>query len=175
MIRVASSKHRSIRCARTWKSTSPDVETAWRSPARISRNLCSSLGLGCPKSRSHASDPKPATHERLPSSSRKPTERTREARFPQNDRITARLPAPGLTVTTRKIAARVSGVDTGWGTVRRASDGVGVVMVRASLGMLKGFTVLRNLDLERYEGKMEEFEKTVEELQRTGPQATGQD
>jgi hypothetical protein len=33
--------------------------------------------------------------------------------------------------------------------------------------------VLRNVDLERFEGKMEELEKTVEELQRTGPQAAG--
>jgi len=46
-------------------------------------------------------------------------------------------------------------------------------MVKASLGMLKGFTVLRNLDLERFESKMGELEKTVEELQRTGPQAAG--
>ena len=33
--------------------------------------------------------------------------------------------------------------------------------------------VLRNVDLERFEGKMEELEKTVEELQRTGPQPAG--
>jgi hypothetical protein len=33
--------------------------------------------------------------------------------------------------------------------------------------------VLRNVDLERFEGKMEELERTVEELQRTGPQAAG--
>ena len=33
--------------------------------------------------------------------------------------------------------------------------------------------VLRNVDLERYEEKMEELERTVEELQRTSSQATG--
>jgi hypothetical protein len=33
----------------------------------------------------------------------------------QNDRIVARFSAPALIVTTRKIAARVSGATTGWG------------------------------------------------------------
>ncbi len=33
--------------------------------------------------------------------------------------------------------------------------------------------VLRNLDLEKYEEKMGELERAVEELQRTSPQATG--
>src|SRR5207253_10515041 len=56
--------------------------------------------------------PKPNTHERLPSSSRKPTERTRAARSAQKDRIAPRFPAPGLAVTTRKIAARVRGIAT---------------------------------------------------------------
>ena len=49
MICVASSKHRSIRFARMWNSKSPGVETAWRVPARISRNSCSSAGRGNPK------------------------------------------------------------------------------------------------------------------------------
>ena len=35
------------------------METAWRAPARISRNGCNSAGRGGPKRRSHASGPKP--------------------------------------------------------------------------------------------------------------------
>ena len=91
MICVASSKHRSMRLARMWNSKSPGVETAWRAPARISRNGCSSAGRGGPKSRSHASDPNPMTQERPPSRSRNSTARTSAARSPQNDRTVARL------------------------------------------------------------------------------------
>ena len=47
MICVASSKHRSMRLARMWNSRSPGVATAWREPARISRNGWSSAGRGC--------------------------------------------------------------------------------------------------------------------------------
>ena len=91
MICVASSKHRSMRLARMWNSKSPGVETAWRAPARISRNGCSSAGRGGPKSRSHASDPNPMTQERPPSRSRNSTARTSAARSPQNERRVARL------------------------------------------------------------------------------------
>ncbi len=118
MICIASSKHRSIRFARMWNSKSPGVETAWRAPARISRNTCSSAGRGGPKSRSHASDPKPTTQERPPSRSRNSTARNSAARSPQNDRRVARLSKPGFTVATRKIAARVSGAATGCGNGR---------------------------------------------------------
>ena len=64
MICVASSKHRSMRLARMWNRMSPGVATAWRAPARISRNGCSSAGRGSPKSRSHASEPNAITQER---------------------------------------------------------------------------------------------------------------
>src|SRR3989442_8742973 len=85
------------------------------------------------KSRSHASDPKPSTHERLPSSSRKPTERTSAARSAQKDRIAPRFPAPGLTVTTRKIAARVSGIATGCGCAGEPSDAKAFVIGKVSI------------------------------------------
>ena len=114
MICVASSKQRSIRSARMWKSRSPGVETAWRAPARISRNGCSSVGRGGANSRSHASDPTPITQESSASMSRKPTARTSPARPPQMARALAQLASSGLTVTTRKIAARVSGRTTAW-------------------------------------------------------------
>ena len=38
-----------MRLARMWNSRSPGVETAWRAPARISRNGCSSAGRGGPE------------------------------------------------------------------------------------------------------------------------------
>ena len=108
MICVASSKQRSMRLARMWKSRSPGVETAWRGPAWISRNGCSSAGRGGPNSLSHASDPIPITQERFASISRKPTARSSAGRSAHNDRTAPRLAAPGFIVTTRKIAARVS-------------------------------------------------------------------
>src|ERR1700722_8700937 len=86
---------------------SPGVAIAWREPALISRNGCSSAGRGWPKSLSHVSDPIPITQERFPSISRKPTARSSAGRSPQNDRTASRLALPELTVTTRKIAARV--------------------------------------------------------------------
>ena len=63
MICVASSKHRSMRLERMWKTTSPGVETAWRAPERISRKGCSSAGRGEPKRRSQASEPMPMMQE----------------------------------------------------------------------------------------------------------------
>ena len=87
-----------MRFARMWNSKSPGVETAWRLPARISRNECSSAGRGSPKSRSHALDPKPMTQERPPSRSRNSTARNSAARSPQNDRRIARLSEPGFIV-----------------------------------------------------------------------------
>ena len=55
------------------------------------------------------------TQERFPSISRKPTARSSAGRSPQNDRTAARLASPGLIVTTRKIAARVSDWTTACG------------------------------------------------------------
>ena len=95
MICVASSKQRSMRLARMWKSRSPGVATAWRAPALISRNGCSSAGRGWPKSLSQASDPIPITQERLPSMSRKPTARSSPGRSPQNDRTAGGSRRPG--------------------------------------------------------------------------------
>src|SRR5277367_300044 len=95
---------------------SPGVATAWREPALNSRKGCSSAGRGCPKSLSHASDPIPITQDRFPSISRKPTARNSTGRSPQNDRTASRLAPPGLTVATRKIAARVKVPTTACGT-----------------------------------------------------------
>jgi hypothetical protein len=69
-------------------------------------------GRGCPKRRSHASDPNPMTQESPPSRSRNSTARTSAARSPHNERRAARFSGPGLSVATRKIAARVSGAAT---------------------------------------------------------------
>src|ERR1700730_5037123 len=113
IICAAISKQRSIRFARIWNSRSPGVETAWCWAPRISRNGWSPAGRGSPNSRSHASDPIPITQERPASSSRNSTARINAGRSAQNDRTAARLSRPGFIVTTRKIAARVSGADTG--------------------------------------------------------------
>src|SRR5580693_3653149 len=115
MIWVTSSKHKSIRSARTWNSRSPGVAKAWREPALISRKGCSSAGRGWPNSLSQASDPIPITQERFPSISRKPTARNSAGRSPQNDRTASRLSSPGLTVATIKIAARVNAWTTACG------------------------------------------------------------
>src|SRR5580704_1253608 len=101
-----------MRLARMWNRKSPGVETACLAPERISRKTCSSAGRGCPKSWSHASEPNPTTQERLASRSRNSTARTSAARSPQNERRAARFSEPGLSVATRKIAARVSGAST---------------------------------------------------------------
>src|SRR5437660_1380005 len=116
MIWDASSKQRSMRLARMWNMRSPGVATAWRGPALISRNGCSSAGRGWPNSLSHASDPIPSTQERFPSMSRKPTARNSPGRSPQNARTAARAVLPELMVTTRKIAARVKAPTTDWET-----------------------------------------------------------
>ena len=105
------------------------METAWRAPARISRKGCSSAGRGCPKRRSHASDPNPMTQESPPSRSRNSTARTSAARSPHNERRVARFSGPGLSVATRKIAARVSGAAT---ACARAGD------LRAASGVFVG-------------------------------------
>ncbi len=99
-----------------WNSRSPGVETAWRDPARISRNGWSSAGRGSPNSWSQAPDPIPITQERPASRSRNSTARINARRSAQNDRTAARLSGPGFIVTIRKIAARVSGADTGCAT-----------------------------------------------------------
>ena len=101
--------------ARIWNKISPGVATAWRVPTRISRNGCNSAGRGSPNSRSHAADPNAMTQDRFSSASRKPTARMSAARSAHSDLTAAQLSAPGLMVTTRKIAVRVSGALTGCG------------------------------------------------------------
>ena len=98
-----------------WNSRSPGVATAWRGPATISWNGCSSAGRGAPNRRSQTSEPNAMMQDRCSSGSRNPTERSRAARSPQSVRTAVSAAAPGATVTTRKIAARVSGAATGCG------------------------------------------------------------
>src|SRR5438094_10455187 len=93
----------------------------------MSPNLGRTAGRGFPKSQSHVSEPNPTTQERVPSCSRNPTERTRADRSAQRDRIIPRLLVPGLIVTTRKIAARVSGVATGCGMTCGMADALGAI------------------------------------------------
>ena len=68
------------------------------------------------------------TQDSCPSRSRNPTERSSALRSAQNDRTTVALSSPGFTVTTRKIAARVSGAATGCGTGAGASFGADAVI-----------------------------------------------
>src|SRR5262245_55461504 len=121
MIWVASSKHRSMLTARMWKRMSPGVATA-RCRPRISRKGCNSFGRCDPKSLAQASEPNAMTHDRRPSRSRKPTARRRAARSPQTARTAARCSGPGFTVTTRKMAAGVSGATTGCGIAAGMGD-----------------------------------------------------
>src|SRR5215469_719474 len=117
MIRVASSKHRSIRVARMWNSTSPGVATACRGPDLISWNGCSPAGRGPgPASRSHAPAPKPVTQLSLPVRSRNPTARSRPAMSPDSARTASALSSSGFTTATRKIAALVSVAITSCGS-----------------------------------------------------------
>ena len=94
---------------------SPGVETAVCTP-QISRNGCKSFGRGAPNSRSQASEPTPMMQDNCPSRSRKPTPRSRLDRSAHNPRTVASAPAPGLIVTTRKIADRVNLATTGCDT-----------------------------------------------------------
>src|SRR5258705_8948271 len=66
--------------------------------------------------------------ERLPSGSRNPTARSNAPRSAHNERTAAPLSAPGLIVTIRKIAARVSGAVTGWGVGLELSAAAGMVI-----------------------------------------------
>ena len=63
------------------------------------------------------------TQESRPSMSRNPTARTSAARSAQKERTVARFSVPGLTVMTRKIAARVSGAATGCATAGKLATG----------------------------------------------------
>ena len=96
---------------------SPGDDTAWRDPARISWNGCSSAGRGWPNRRSHASEPIPITQVRPASRLRNSTARNNAGRSAQNDRTVERWSGPGFIVTTRKIADRVRGAATGCGLI----------------------------------------------------------
>src|SRR5271165_3237287 len=138
MIWAANSKQRSMRSARMWNRTSPGVATAWRVAARISRNGCNSAGRGWPKSWSHAADPNAMMQVRFPLGSRNPTERKRAASSAHSDRTATQLAAPGLIVTTRKIAARVSNVATGCGIGLEFPAASGVVIGSDSIRWCPG-------------------------------------
>src|SRR6266487_5611169 len=111
---LTNSKHTSIRSCRTWKSRSPGVETARCTVPASSRNGCSSAGRGPENSRSHASEPIPATQASGASGTRNPTDRCRAAQSASRS-LTVSSP-PGSMVSTMKIAALVSGASTGCGS-----------------------------------------------------------
>src|ERR1022692_2370625 len=108
-----NSKHRSIRSCRTWTTRSPSVAGAWCTVPVSSRNGCNPAGRGPENRRSHACDPTPATHARGAPGARKPTDRCRPAQSLSRSLVTAS--PPGLIVSTKKIAAAVSGASTGCG------------------------------------------------------------
>ena len=83
--------------------------------ARSGANLaegCSSAGRGCPKRRSHASEPKPMTQESPLPGREIPRRAPARRGLRRSERRVARFSGPGLSVATRKIAARVSGAAT---------------------------------------------------------------
>jgi len=53
-------------------------------------------------------------------------------RSPHNDRTLARLSTPGFTVTTRNIAARVSGATTACGVTREGLAAAALIIEPAS-------------------------------------------
>ena len=136
MIWLASSKHKSMRRARMWNKMSPGVAIAWRAPARNSRNGCNSAGRGAPKRRSQTSDPKATMQDSRPLRSRNPTARKRFAMSVHKERTAVSASGPGLTVTTRKIAADVSGVATGCGNALACPARPGVVIQSVSVGLV---------------------------------------
>src|SRR6202034_4013407 len=84
-----------------------------------------------------ASDPMPITQESPASRSRNSTARTRPAKSAQNERTAAEFSSPGLIVTTRKIAARVSGADTGCATTVSGSEVASAIFLPAD-GVMSG-------------------------------------
>jgi hypothetical protein len=72
------------------------------------------------------------TQERFSAGSRNPIARKSPASFPHSDRTFVQLSMPGLIVTTRKIAALVSRVATGWEIGLELPAAPGVVIGSAS-------------------------------------------
>ena len=73
------------------------------------------------------------TQDRPASMSRNSTARNRPGRSPQSERTVARWSGPGLTVTIMKMAARVSGADTGCATARTSPAASGAVIASNSI------------------------------------------
>ena len=74
------------------------------------------------------------TQESCPSKSRNSTARSSPERSAQKERRVARLSMPGLRVTTRKIAARVSEAATGCATAGKLATGWGALFGSGSIG-----------------------------------------
>jgi hypothetical protein len=74
------------------------------------------------------------TQESPPSRSRNSTARTSAARSPQNERRMARFSGPGLSVATKKIAARVSGAATACARTGNLPAASGMFVGRVSIG-----------------------------------------
>lgn len=121
-----------------------EEQVAWRgdrvarSDTNLPKGMKGSAGRGGPKSRSHASEPNPITQERFPSKSRNPTARNSAARSPQNDRRVARVSLAGFSITTRKIAARVSGAATGCEPARKPATALGALFGSDSIACHPG-------------------------------------
>src|SRR5580700_11164529 len=79
-------------------------------------------------SRSHASDPIPMMQDSPASMLRYSTARKIPLRSPLNDRRVARVSVPCFRVTTKKIAARVSGATIGCPTTRDTLVGLGSIV-----------------------------------------------
>src|ERR1700746_674679 len=72
--------------------------------------------------------------ERFSVVSRNPIARNTAARSPHSDRTAATLSSPGLIVTTRKIAVRVSGAATSCGFALEVPAAAGMLIGSDSLG-----------------------------------------
>jgi hypothetical protein len=106
-----------------WNSRSPGVEGARCSGPTSSRKGCSSAGRGPLNMRSHACEPMPTTQLSLSFGTLNPTARSSAGRSASSSRTTGS--APMSTVTTRKIAALVSGLSTSCGTTCLAGSAIG--------------------------------------------------
>ncbi len=115
---------------------SPGVAIASRAPARNSRNGCSSAGRGLPNSRSQTSEPNETMQDNRPSRSRNPTARSRLAMSAHSERTAVSASGPGLTVTTRKIAAGVSGAATSCDSARVCPARPGVLLIHRLRGVV---------------------------------------
>ena len=82
-------------------------------------------------------------------------------------------------VVSRLVAAIDNVEELAKDSPKRTRKGAGGIPAKARWYKLMGYLVqvldgvLKNVDLEKYQEKMEELEKTVEELQRTSSQTTG--